>query len=232
MLQNVDSRETDKFGRLSAEWWDPNGPMRSLHAINPLRMSFIASAVDLRGNQLLDVGCGGGLLAESLAKGGAHVTGIDLSQDLVELARQHAKAQGVQVDYRLSSVEQVAEQQPESFDVVTCMEVLEHIPEPGKAVAACARALRPGGHAFFATLNRSVWSLLFAILVGEHIIGLLPAGSHHYSMLIRPGELRAWAERAGLRFADRAGVIYNPLSGRFHVAARYDMSYMVHFVKS
>ncbi len=232
MPENVDARETDKFARLSAEWWDPKGAMHSLHAINPLRTRFIASAVELRGMDVLDVGCGGGLLAESLARAGARVTGIDLAEDLVELARRHGQAEGLAIDYRLSSVEQLAEQQPESFDVVTCMEVLEHIPEPAKAVTACARALRGGGHAFFATLDRSVWSLLFAILVGEHIIGLLPPGSHHYNMLIRPHELRAWAERAGLRFVDRAGVIYNPLSGRFHVAARYDMSYMVHFVKS
>jgi 2-polyprenyl-6-hydroxyphenyl methylase/3-demethylubiquinone-9 3-methyltransferase len=178
------------------------------------------------------VGCGGGLLAESLARAGAHVTGIDLAEDLVELARWHARAQGLPVDYQLTSVEQLADEQPASFDVVTCMEVLEHIPEPRGAVAACARLLRPGGHAFFATLDRSPWSLLFAILVGEYVIGLLPRGSHRYGMLIRPGELRLWAEQAGLQFAGRAGVIYNPLTGRFHVAPRYDMSYMVHCIKA
>jgi 2-polyprenyl-6-hydroxyphenyl methylase/3-demethylubiquinone-9 3-methyltransferase len=231
MTHNVDSRETDKFGRLAAEWWDPKGPMHSLHAINPLRVGYIAGLVDLRGKALLDVGCGGGLLAESLARAGARVTGIDLAPDLVELARRHAQTQGLPVEYRLSSVEEMAVHQPGSFDVVTCMEVLEHIPEPARAVGACARALRSGGHAFFATLDRSLWSLLFAIVVGERIIGLLPAGSHRYGMLIRPRELLAWAAGAGLQFEGRAGVIYDPLTGKFHVAPRYDMSYMVHFTR-
>ncbi len=228
---NVDPRETDKFARLAAQWWDPRGPMHSLHAINPLRTAFIAGAVDLAGKHVLDVGCGGGLLAESLAKEGAHVTGIDLAGDLIELARRHAQEQDISVDYRLTSVEQLAERQPGSFDVVTCMEVLEHIPAPNRAVAACARLVRSGGHAFFATLDRSLWSLLFAIIIGERIIGLLPIGSHTYGMLIRPAELRLWAEHAGLQFVRRGGVIYNPLTGKFHVAPRYDMSYMAHYVK-
>jgi len=188
--------------------------------------------VDVRGRRVLDVGCGGGLLAESLAKAGAHVTGIDLSEDLIELAVRHAEAQNISVEYRLASVEQIAGQQPERFDVVTCMEVLEHIPEPAEAVTACARALKHGGHAFFATLDRSLWSLLFAILVGEYVLGLLPPGSHSYRNLIRPGELKSWAAQTGLGFAGTAGVVYNPLTGRFHVANHHDMSYMMHFIKS
>ena len=227
---NVDPRETSKFGRLATEWWDPRGPMRSLHAINPLRMGYITSAVDLRDRRVLDVGCGGGLLAESLAKAGAQVTGVDLAGDLIELARHHAEEQGVQVEYRLASVDQVAQQQPLGFDVVTCMEVLEHIPEPVRAVAACAGALRQGGHAFFATLDRSFWSLLFAIIKGERI-GLLPPGSHTYGNLIRPAELRSWSEKSGLEFVSTAGVVYNPLTGRFHVVQHHDMSYMMHFIK-
>lgn len=228
---NVDLDETGKFGRLAATWWEPTGPMHSLHAINPLRMAYVAQSVDLTGRDVLDVGCGGGLLAESLAKAGARVTGIDLSEELIDLARRHAVSQAIDVDYRLLSVEQMAAEQPGSFDVVTCMEVLEHIPEPGQAVAACAQALRGNGHAFFATLDRSLWSLLFAIIIGEYVVGLLPRGSHAYRSLVRPHELKAWAGESRLDFAGEAGIVYNPLTGKFRRVDHHDISYMMHFIK-
>jgi 2-polyprenyl-6-hydroxyphenyl methylase/3-demethylubiquinone-9 3-methyltransferase len=228
---NVDVLETGKFGRLAATWWDPKGPMHSLHAINPLRMAYIAQSLDLTGRRVVDVGCGGGLLAESLAKASAKVTGIDLSEELIELARRHAASQRIDVDYRLISIEQLAAEQPGDFDVVTCMEVLEHIPAPATAVAACAQALRVNGHAFFATLDRSIWSLLFAIMIGEYVVGLLPRGSHTFRNLIQPDELKAWAGASGLHFAGEAGIAYNPLTGRFRRVDHHEMSYMMHFIK-
>lgn len=228
---NVDRRETEKFNAFAAEWWDPHGPMHSLHAVNPLRLKFIRDAVDVRGKVLLDVGCGGGLLAESLARAGAQVTGVDLSADLLEMARRHAQMQGLPVDYRVQSAEQVAEERPESFDIVICMEVLEHIPEPGKAVAACARALKPGGHAFFSTIDRTPKSFLFAIVGAEYILRLLPIGSHRYGGLIRPAELKTWAAQSGLEFRDSASQTYNLLRRRFRLAPHHDVNYLMHFVK-
>ena len=205
--------------------------MHSLHAINPLRTEFIARSCELRGRLTLEVGCGGGLLAESLARRGARVTGIALSDDLLELARRHARAQGLDVDYRHLSAEQIAESQPGTFDIVTCMEVLEHIPRPADVVAACSRLLRPGGHAFFSSLDRSPKSFVFAILGAEYILRLLPIGSHNYRSLIRPGELRSWARQSGLAFVNSASVAYNPLTRKFSVAPELDVSYMMHFTK-
>ncbi len=228
---NLDPKETAKFGRLGAYWWDPRGPMHSLHSINPLRTKYIAENADVSGRSVLDIGCGGGLLTESLARLGAQVTGIDLSPDLLELARRHAAGQGLQITYREMSAEQLASQQPASFDVVTCMEVLEHIPDPQQVVRACSQLLKPGGHAFYATLDRTLKTFAFAIVGGEYILGLLPVGSHHYRNLIRPEELKAWARAAALKFAGSAGVVYNPLTGKFHVAQHHDMSYMMHFIR-
>ncbi len=227
--ENVDPRETDKFGKLSAIWWDPKGPMHSLHDINPLRIEFIAEEAPLAGRRVLDVGCGGGLLSEALAKLGAQVTGIDLSEDLIALAREHAKAQNLSIDYRNISVEKLAEEAPETYDVLTCMEVLEHIPDPQAVVAACSRLLKPGSHAFFATINRSLRSFIFAIVGAEYIIRLLPMGSHTYQRLIRPDELRAWTRRNGLVFMKAASVDYNPFTRKFSMGSNEDISYMMHF---
>ncbi len=226
---NVDPRETEKFGRISALWWDPKGPMHSLHDINPLRTRFIAEGAPVADRQVLDIGCGGGLLCESLAKLGAHVTGIDLSDELIQVAKAHAKQQGLGIDYQHVSAERLAEERPSSFDVVTCMEVLEHIPNPGAVVAACARLLKPGGHVFFSTINRSLKSFVMVIVGGEYIIRLLPIGSHTYWRLIRPNELRTWASASGLIFVNSATMNYNPFTGKFSVAPGEDMSYMMHF---
>jgi 2-polyprenyl-6-hydroxyphenyl methylase/3-demethylubiquinone-9 3-methyltransferase len=228
---NVDHRETEKFGQPWEVWWDPRGPMHSLHDINPLRLAFITQAVAVADRRMVDVGCGGGILTESLAQLGAHVTGIDLSEPLSELARSHAAERGLQVDYRLESVEQLAENQPESYDIVTCLEVLEHIPNPEAVVAACSRLLKPGGHAFFATINRTLKSLLMVIVGAEYILGLLPRGSHTYGKLIRPVELKAWARKDDLVFVGSASVTYNPLTAKFGVIPREDMSYMTHFTR-
>ena len=228
---NVDPREIDKFNQLGSLWWDPRGPMHSLHTVNPLRAAFIASIGDLQDGELLDVGCGAGILTEALAKLGARVTAIDLSEDVLELARRHASAQGLKIDYRFISAEQLAEQQPATFDIVTCMEVLEHIPEPRRVVAACSQLLKPGGHAFFSTIDRSLKSFVFAIFGAEYILRLLPRGSHRYGALIRPAELRSWAASSGLSFAASASLLYNPFTSKFKLADVEDVNYLMRFTK-
>jgi 2-polyprenyl-6-hydroxyphenyl methylase/3-demethylubiquinone-9 3-methyltransferase len=229
---NADDREISKFDKVSKIWWDPKGEMGTLHTINPLRAKFIMDALDARNPRILDVGSGGGILSEALAETGAQVTGIDLSQASLEVAKQHAQARGVQVDYRYESVEEVAQRQPGSFDVVTCMEMMEHVPQPGKIVAACARALKPGGHFFCSTINRTPKAWLFAIIGGEYILRLLPRGTHTYSKLIRPDELKAWARENGLAFVRLSSLMYNPFTRKFKVAAgKEDVNYMAHFIK-
>ena len=226
---NVDPRETEKFGHLSRYWWDPNGPMRSLHEVNPLRTRFIMENVTLKGRMVLDIGCGGGLLSEALAKLGARVTGIDLSDALIEVAREHASQHNLVVGYHRISVGQLAAEMPAAFDAITCMEVLEHIPDPQAVIEACSRLLKPGGDAFFSTINRSLKSFLFAIVGAEYVLRLLPVGSHAYGRLIRPEELKAWANRDGFAFVKSASVAYNPLTRQFSLVARQDINYMLYF---
>jgi len=229
---NADDREIDKFDKVSKIWWDPKGEMGTLHTINPLRIKFIMDALDVHAPNILDVGCGGGILSEALAETGAQVTAIDLSQASLEVAKQHAKARGVQVDYRYENVEEVAQRQAGSFDVVTCMEMMEHVPQPGDIVAACARALKPGGHFFCSTINRTPKAWLFAIIGGEYILRLLPRGTHTYSKLIRPGELKGWARESGLEFVGLSSLMYNPFTRKFKVAdGKEDVNYMAHFIK-
>lgn len=207
--------------------------MHALHAINPLRTRFIIERLTKPSPKILDVGCGGGILSASLTRGGAQVTGLDLSEASIQVARQYAQEKGLKIDYRYESVQEVAEKQAGTFDAVTCMEMLEHVPEPSKIVAACAQALKPGGQAFFSTINRTPKAFLFAILVGEYILGLLPRGCHTYSKLIRPHELKCWTHQAGLEFVSLASLMYNPITRTFKLAAdKEDVNYIAHFIKT
>jgi len=209
---NVDHAEIRKFEELAARWWDPESEFKPLHEINPLRLDYIDSIAGLQGKQVLDVGCGGGILAESMATRGADVTGIDMGEAPLEVARLHLLESGVEVDYERIPVEQLAHEQPASFDVVTCMEMLEHVPDPGSVVQACADLVKPGGHVFFSTLNRNPKSYLFAIVGAEYILGLLPKGTHDFAKFIRPSELDRWIRAAALQTRDITGLVYNPLT--------------------
>lgn len=231
-FSNADHDEIAKFDNVSQTWWNPQGEMGTLHTINPLRAKFIMDNIDTPTPRIIDVGCGGGILSEALAKAGAQVTGIDLSLASLEAARQHAQAGALTIDYRAATAEQIAEEQPESFDAVTCMEMLEHVPQPGKVIAACARLVKPGGRVFFSTINRTLKSLAAVILIGENILRLLPRGTHDYRKLIRPSELKAWANASGMQHVRSASLMYNPLTGKFKAAYdKEDMNYMAYFVK-
>ena len=230
--KNVDNKEIEKFDKVSQIWWELDGEMGTLHVINPLRTHFIMEKLTTPHPKILDVGCGGGILSEALAKAGAEVTGIDLSNDSIEAAKHHASEQGLKIDYRYESAEQIAQKQAGTFDAVTCMEMLEHVPEPLKVIEACAQALKPGGHIFFSTINRTPKAFLFAIIGGEYILRLLPRGTHTYSKLIRPQELKDWANQTGLEFSRLSSLIYNPFTRKFKVTAGVeDVNYMAHFTK-
>lgn len=229
---NVDKRETDKFGALAASWWDPNGPMHTLHAVNPLRTDFIARSCELRGRRVIDIGCGAGVLAESLTRLGARVTGVDLAQELLGIARTHARQEGLVIDYRDTSAEQLAEAEPRAFDIVTCLEVLEHVPRPEELVETSAQLLRLGGHAFFATIDRNLKALLFVIFGAEYVLRLLPMGTHNYGNLIRPDELKAWGQQCGLDYGGCVYVIYDLLTRQFSLTETKDDVYIMHLIKS
>ena len=229
---NVDAAEIAHFDRIAQLWWDPHGKMGQLHAINGLRLRFITDRLTGTAPRVVDVGCGGGILAEALAKHGARVTGIDLSTLSLKVARQHAERGALAIDYREIDVETLAREEAGTFDAVTCMEMLEHVPEPARVIAACARLLKPGGVAFFSTINRNLKAFAFAIVAGEYILGLLPRGTHSYRKLIRPTEMRAWASAAGLQFNAVASLMYHPLKRSFRVApGREDINYMASFTK-
>ncbi len=225
---NVDETEIAKFEALAARWWDPDGEFRPLHEINPLRANWIDERSPVAGQRLLDVGCGGGILAEAMAQRGASVTAIDMGTGPLEVARLHQLESGVQVEYQQSTAEAMAEQHPEAFDVVCCLEMLEHVPDPGAVIQACADLTRPGGNVYFSTINRNPKAFLFAIVGAEHILRLLPAGTHEYEKFIRPSELAGWIRAAGLNLEGMTGLTYNPLSKRYRLA-RSDVSvnYMV-----
>jgi 2-polyprenyl-6-hydroxyphenyl methylase/3-demethylubiquinone-9 3-methyltransferase len=206
--------------------------MRLLHVINPLRTEFILRRIGIPRPRILDVGCGGGILAEALARAGARVTAIDLSEPTLQAARRHAAGEALQIDYRRLSAEQLADEAAGDFDAVTCMEMLEHVPEPARVIGACARALKPGGRAFFSTIDRTPKAFLFAIVAGEYLLGLLPRGTHEYRKLIRPRELCAWAQASELHFAAIAGLKYNPLTNAFKaIPGKQDVNYMACFCK-
>ena len=217
---NVDHAEISKFEQLAARWWDPDSEFKTLHDINPLRLAFIERKVELQGKQVLDVGCGGGILSEAMAARGAKVTGIDMGEMPLRIAELHTLETGVQVDYRQTSAEALAEETPASFDVITCMELLEHVPEPASVVRACARLVRPGGYLFFSTLNRNPKSYLFAVLGAEYLLNMLPKGTHDYTRFLRPSELARFARAADLQIDEISGMTYNPLTQVYQLDAK------------
>ncbi len=224
--QNVDPAEIAKFEALAARWWDPHSEFRPLHEINPLRLGYIDERVGLSGKTVLDVGCGGGILAEAMAAKGAQVTGIDMGKAPLAVAELHLKESGERVHYEQITAEELAARQPGSFDVVTCMEMLEHVPDPASTVAACAQLVKPGGAVFFATLNRTPKAWLFAIVGAEYVLNLLPKGTHEYENFIRPSELEQWARAADLQVRDLTGMHYNPVTKHYWLAPGLDVNYI------
>ncbi|MDN5782177.1 MAG: bifunctional 2-polyprenyl-6-hydroxyphenol methylase/3-demethylubiquinol 3-O-methyltransferase UbiG [Luteimonas sp.] len=223
---NFRQAELDKFAALANRWWDPKGPQKALHALNPVRLGYVADRVALHGAKVLDVGCGGGLLSEALARAGADVTAIDLATDLVKVARLHGLESGVEVDYRVQPVEALAAEQPGTFDAVTCMEMLEHVPDPGAILSACATLLKPGGRLFVSTLNRTPAAFALAIVGAEYVARLLPKGTHQYRDFIKPSELDAWLRESGLQLEDVSGLVYEPWRDAARLGARTDVNYL------
>ena len=226
-MVNADPAELDKFSKLAHRWWDPAGEFRPLHEINPLRLDWIAQHASLEGAAVLDVGCGGGILAEAMARRGAKVTGIDLSEKALTVAQLHLLESKLDVEYQSVSAEDYAAAHAGKFDVVTCMELLEHVPEPGAMVAACARLVRPGGQVFFSTINRNPKSYLFAVVGAEYVLGLLPKGTHDYMRFIKPSELSRWSREAGLRVDELIGMSYNPITKRYWLGRDCDVNYLL-----
>jgi 2-polyprenyl-6-hydroxyphenyl methylase/3-demethylubiquinone-9 3-methyltransferase len=223
---NFRQSELDKFNQLAQRWWDENGPQKALHALNPARLGYVADRVPLQGAKVLDVGCGAGLLSEALAKSGAQVTAIDLAPDLIKVAKLHRLESGVDVDYRLQSAEALAEEAPGSFDAVTCMEMLEHVPDPAAILSACARLLKPGGRLFVSTLNRTPAAFALAIVGAEYVARLLPKGTHQYRDFIKPSELARWLREAGLELEDVSGLMYEPWRNAARLTSRTEVNYL------
>lgn len=225
---NVDQAELDKFSALASRWWDPESEFKPLHAINPLRLNWIRQHAGLlAGKKIVDVGCGGGILAESMALGGADVTGIDLAEKSLKVARLHGLETGVSVNYQAISAEQLADEQAGQFDVVTCMEMLEHVPDPGSIIQACSKLVKPGGWVFFSTLNRNAKSFLFAIVGAEYVLRMLPRGTHSYENFIKPSELAAAARQAKLSITQLAGMEYNPITDHYKISNDTSVNYLV-----
>lgn len=226
---NVDAAEVAKFNALAARWWDPDGDFRPLHEINPLRLDWICQHVDLAGKNVVDIGCGGGILTEAMAGVGATVTGIDMADGPLTVARLHQAESGAAVDYQQMTAEELAESEADNYDVVTCLEMLEHVPDPSQVIRSCYTLVKPGGQVFFSTINRNPKSFLFAIVGAEYVLKLLPAGTHEYGKFIRPSELEAWAREAGLRLRHSIGLHYNPLTRDYSLGANVDVNYLMHF---
>jgi 2-polyprenyl-6-hydroxyphenyl methylase/3-demethylubiquinone-9 3-methyltransferase len=226
-MSNADQIELDKFAQLAHRWWDPNSEFKPLHDINPLRLDYIDRIAGLAGKAVLDVGCGGGILSESMALRGATVTGIDLGEKALKVAKLHKLESGAAVDYRLIAAEDLAEEQPRHYDVVTCMEMLEHVPEPSLVVQACAQLVKPGGYVFFSTLNRNLKSYLFAVVGAEYVLNLLPRGTHEYAKFLKPSELSRSCRDAGLEVADITGMSYSPFNKSYSLGTDTSVNYLL-----
>jgi 2-polyprenyl-6-hydroxyphenyl methylase/3-demethylubiquinone-9 3-methyltransferase len=234
MTQNVDQAELNKFAALSAHWWDSEGELKTLHQINPLRLGFIKEKVSLAGKTVIDIGCGGGILTEAMAKESAIATGIDMNPSLIEVAKLHlleSPESNVVAEYKTVSAESYATTHPASYDIVTCLEMLEHVPDPAAIVRACAELLKPGGHVFFSTLNRNPKSYLFAIVGAEYLLKMLPKNTHDYEKFIRPSELSTWARAAGLVPTELKGISYNPFTKQFKLTADISINYLMYATK-
>lgn len=229
MQTNLDRREISKFDALASRWWDPEGEFRTLHHINPLRLEYIERRAGLKDQRVLDIGCGGGLLSEAMAARGAEITGIDLADEPLAVAKLHLHESGLKVHYRKISAEELAAATPAHFDVITCMEMLEHVPQPESIVQACASLIKPGGQVFFSTLNRNLKSFLLAIVGAEYALRMLPRGTHEYAKFIRPAELDRWARHAGLELRGSTGLHYNPVTREYHLGGNLDVNYFMHF---
>jgi len=228
---NIDTQEIKNFDAAATDWWNLHGAFKTLHDINPLRLNFITQAVDLNNKDVIDIGCGGGILTESLAKQGALAVGIDASEQAITMARQHAAQQQLTIDYQLTTAEEFAEQYAEKFAVVTCMELLEHVPDPISVVNACAKLAKPGGHVFFSTINRNLKAYLHAIIGAEYLLKMLPKGIHQYEKFIRPAELAAWSRSANLNLQSISGITYNLLTRQYKLSDQTDVNYMIHCQK-
>lgn len=228
---NVDQAEINKFAALASRWWDADSEFKPLHEINPLRLEYIDRRSKLEGKKVIDVGCGGGILAESMASRGATITGIDMGEAPLAVARLHQHESGVEIEYQQSTAENFAAQHPGQFDVVTCMEMLEHVPEPASVIKACMTLVKPGGHVFFSTLNRNPKSFLFAIVGAEYLLRLLPKGTHEYQKFIKPSELSSWARQASLNVNEITGMSYNPFTKTYSLGYDVDVNYLVHCQK-
>ena len=226
---NVDLAELAKFNSLASRWWDTEGEFGALHEINPLRLDWIRQHAKLAGCKAVDIGCGGGILAESLSAAKATVTGIDMAEGPLAVARLHQHESGIEVDYRESTAEALAAAEPGEYDLVTCLEMLEHVPDPSQVVRSCAELVKPGGHIFFSTINRNPKSFLFAIVGAEYVLRLLPRGTHEYEKFIRPSELEAWAREAGLELRSSIGMHYNPVTKEYSLGPNLDVNYLMYF---
>jgi 2-polyprenyl-6-hydroxyphenyl methylase / 3-demethylubiquinone-9 3-methyltransferase len=225
--KNIDQAEVEKFNALAHKWWDPTSEFRPLHEINPLRVSFITSKVSLKGKKLLDVGCGGGILSESMAKEGAHVTAIDQGEKVIKIAQLHNLESKLDIDYKQLNIEDFCKNNKNKFDVITCLEMLEHVPNPASIVMTCSSLLKPNGKIFFSTINRNAKSFLFAIIGAEYILKLLPKGTHSYEKFITPAELMSWCEMERLNFNDIVGMTYNPLLKKYSLGKDISVNYLV-----
>jgi 2-polyprenyl-6-hydroxyphenyl methylase/3-demethylubiquinone-9 3-methyltransferase len=227
--RNIDSAEIAKFDALAARWWDPDGDFRPLHEINPLRLDYIRQRATLSGRRVIDIGCGGGILTEAMAAKGADVVGIDMADGPLAVARLHQIESGTEAEYRRTTAEEIADELPASFNVVTCLEMLEHVPSPAGVIEACSRLVLPGGDVFFSTINRNPKAFAFAIVGAEYLLRLLPAGTHEYEKFIRPSELESWARSSGLVLQDSTGMHYNPLSQQYRLGPGLEVNYLMHF---